>query len=300
MFRRIFLLSLFFCVASGQALASDVKLGYGGLTLNANLELADGKDMTDGIVLITHGLLAHGGMEITKVMQELLKERNLSSLAITLSLGLDDRRGMYDCAALHSHRAGATLDEIAAWIAWLKEKGATDIVLAGHSSGGRQTAWFMAERDDPAVKKVVLIAPGIWTADSGARRYKENFKKDLAPLVARAQALVDAGEGDAMMEKTDFLFCPQATVSAATFISYYGGEPRKDTPHNLPKIKKPVLVVGGSEDRTIVGLREVVGPLADGERLKFVEVEDAGHFFLDLFAEDLADAIAEFVGGSGS
>ncbi|MCK5167633.1 MAG: hypothetical protein KAQ66_09940, partial [Rhodospirillaceae bacterium] len=46
-----------------------------GLKLNANLVLADGKKLSDGVVLITHGTLAHNGMEIIVAMQELLAER---------------------------------------------------------------------------------------------------------------------------------------------------------------------------------------------------------------------------------
>ncbi len=280
--------------------AEEVKLSHGGLTLNANLEAVGDEGLADGVVLITHGLLAHNGMEFVATLQGLLAERNLNSLAINLSLGLNDRHGMYDCAIPHTHQVIDGLDEIGAWIAWLEAKGAGGIVLAGHSSGGRQTAWFAAERDHPAVEKVVLIAPGISAPEARARRYKERYGQDLAPRVAKARALVMAGKGDAMMVRTDFLYCPRATVSAASFLSYYGGDPRKSTPHNLPAIEKPVLVVAGTADRVVTGLRPLVQPLADGERLRYVEIEDAGHFFLDFFGEDLADAIADFVAGPES
>ncbi len=280
--------------------AEEVKLSHGGLTLNANLEVVSDKGLADGVVLITHGLLAHNGMEFVATLQGLLAERNLNSLAINLSLGLDDRHGMYDCATSHRHQVIDGLDEIGAWIAWLEARGAGGIVLTGHSNGGRQTAWFAAERDQPAVEKVVLIAPGVSSPDARARRYKKRYGKDLAPLVAKARALVAAGKGDTMMARTDFLYCPRATVSAASFVSYYGGDPRKNTPNNLPAIEKPVLVVAGTADRVVTGLRPLVRPLADGERLRYVEIEDAGHFFLDFFAEDLADAIAAFITGPES
>jgi pimeloyl-ACP methyl ester carboxylesterase len=103
-----------------------------------------------------------------------------------------------------------------------------------------------------------------------------------------------------MMARTDFLYCPEATVSAASFLSYYGDDARKNTPHNLPAIDKPLLVVAGTEDRIVTGLRPLVQPLADGEKLTYVEIESAGHFFLDFFGEDLADAMAEFITGPES
>ncbi len=280
--------------------AEEVKLSHGGLTLNANLVEVSDEGLADGVVLITHGLLAHNGMEFVATLQGLLAERNLNSLAINLSLGLDDRHGMYDCAVPHTHELIDGLDEIGAWTAWLEARGAGGIVLAGHSNGGRQTAWFAAERGHPAVEKLVLIAPGIATPEAAAESYQERYGKDLEPLLAKARALVAAGQGDTMMARTDFLYCPRASVSAASFVSYYGGDPRKNTPRNLTAIEKPVLVVAGTADRVVTGLRPLIQPLADGEKLRYVEIEDAGHFFLDFFGEDLADAIADFVTGPES
>jgi pimeloyl-ACP methyl ester carboxylesterase len=147
---------------------------------------------------------------------------------------------------------------------------------------------------------VVLIAPAIASPEADARSYQKRYGKELAPLLAKARALVAAGQGGTMMAPTDFIYCPQATVSAASFVSYYGDDPRKDTPRNLAAIEKPLLVVAATEDSIVTGLGPLVQPLADGEKLTYVEIEDAGHFFLDFYAEDLADAMAEFIAGPES
>ncbi len=294
------LTAMLFLGSAASLRAEEVKLSQGGLTLNANLVEVGDDGLAGGVVLITHGLLAHNAMELIATLQGLLAERNLSSLAINLSLGLNDRHGMYNCAVPHTHQVIDGLDEIGAWIAWLEARGAGGIVLAGHSNGGRQTAWFAAERAHPAVEKVVLIAPAIASPEADARSYKKRYGKDLAPLLAKARALVAAGQGGTMMARTDFLYCPEATVSAASFVSYYGGDPRKNTPHNLPAIDKPLLVVAGAADRVVTGLRPLVQPLADGEKLSYVEIEDAGHFVLDFYGEDLADAMAAFIAGPES
>lgn len=293
--RRIlmFLAMAVFTVIGGAA-AEEVSLEYRGLTLNANLEAVDG---SDGMLLLVHGTLAHKDMEIIATLQALLAERGLSSLAITLGLGLNDRRGMYDCASPHRHAMTDALDEIDAWLGWLEGRGVSAVTLAGHSNGGRQVAWFAGERGHRLIEKVVLIAPGLSSADARAAGYRGRYDTELAPLLAAAEAQVAAGAGDAMMAgAVDFLFCPGTKVSAATFVSYYGDDPRLDTPYHLPAIAVPVLVVVGSDDQVVRGLPEAMAPFAASGAIDYVEIEDAGHFFLDFFAEDLADAMAAFAG----
>lgn len=147
-----------FITAIGSANADEIKLEHAGLTLNANLSPAQDDWQSGTVFLITHGTLAHNGMEIIATLQGLLADQGITSLAPTLSLGLDDRHGMYDCAVPHTHKHTDALDEIGVWLGWLKQQGVKQVVLVGHSRGGNQTAWFAAERMDPAVKGVLLIA----------------------------------------------------------------------------------------------------------------------------------------------
>jgi pimeloyl-ACP methyl ester carboxylesterase len=94
-------------------------------------------------------------------------------------------------------------------------------VLLGHSRGGNQTAWFAAERDDAAIKKVVLVAPQVWSEEKNSKGYQKSYNKPLAPVLAKAQKLVDAGKGDTMLKPVDFIYCPESSASAAAFVSYY-------------------------------------------------------------------------------
>jgi pimeloyl-ACP methyl ester carboxylesterase len=260
-----------------NAQAESVQIKKDGLALNGNLSLATGKTVKDGVVLITHGTLAHNGMEVIKAMQAGLAERGINSLAITLSLGLDNRQGMYDCAVPHKHMHTDSLDEIGAWLGWLKAGGASKVVLMGHSRGCAQTALFAAERSDPVVSKVVLLAP---------MTYDEK---------AEAGALVKAGKGGEMMKDTGFIYCPGATASAASFVSYYQPDPRLGVVAPLSKIKAPTLVIAAANDEVVKGLPEAVKPLADGKRVKLLTVPNADHFFLDLAADDAVDAIKTFL-----
>lgn len=287
-------LCLIFALASPEA--KEVTLtGPKGLGLSANLELAEGQTLADPVVLLTHGTLAHNKMEIMVALQTALAERGISSLAPTLSLGVDKRTRMYDCAVPHTHKHSDALIEIGLWQGWLKDQGTTNVVLAGHSRGGNQTAWFAARHPDAVVSKVILIAPATWSADTAAEDFKKRHNRELAGALAEAEALVAAGKGELMIKGMGVLYCPGADVTAASFVDYYQPDDRMHTPNLLGMIGKPTLVIAASEDTVSKGLIEATRPLADAGTVELVVIEDAGHFFLDFYAEDAADAIQTFI-----
>lgn len=295
-------LTLVAVVAMGFVMAPDahatdeaVSLQHEGLALNGRLVVADGNALTDGVVLITHGTLAHNGMEIIQAMQTALSERGHNSLAITLSLGLDNRTGMYDCKVSHTHKHTDALDEIGLWLDWLKGQGVENVTLMGHSRGGNQTAWFAAERPDPVVKKVALIAPQTWDEQGQAGSYEKGYGVPLAQRLEQAQKMVSTGKGQEMMNDIGFIYCPGANASAEAFVSYYQPDPRMHTPNLIPEIKVPVLVVAATEDQVVKGLPEAMAPLVEAGQAQMKIVDGADHYFLDFFIEDAADAVDAFI-----
>jgi pimeloyl-ACP methyl ester carboxylesterase len=287
------------CFATATIEAKDVTLQHRGLTLNANLALAADKKIADGVILITHGGLAHRDMEIITYIQNLLvKEKGYSTLAINLSLGLDNRHGMYDCKITHRHRNDDAAEEIGVWVDWLKKQGVKRVALLGHSRGGAQTALYAAEQDNELVRAVVLMAPAI-RENTNANGYQQHYGKPLAPVLEKAQKLVKGGKGGTVLEHIDMLNCSDTTVTADSFVSYYGDELRLDTPTLITKIHKPLLVVVAASDEVVVGLEKKVAPLVDGKRVQMKIVEGAGHFFRDLYADDAVDTIDVFLKGSG-
>lgn len=293
-----FFITLFFTLLvlslANPALAKEVKETYKGLTVNANLVMADGASMQDDIVLLTHGTLTHKGRSTYAHLQKNLAANGVSSLAINLSLGIDDRSGEYDCAVPHTHKHTDALDEIDFWADWLEKQGTTSITLMGHSRGGNQTAWYAAERDRDTIKKVVLVAPATGDQQS-ASEYQEKYGVSVDGILSKANKMIKAGKGQDLMPETDFIYCKKTQVTPAAFVDYYTVKPQFDTPKLLENPKKPTLVIMGSADTVVADLPEKIEPLVTAGKIESLMLEDADHFFLDFANEDMASATAEFI-----
>jgi len=274
--------------------AEEVRTQFHGLTVNANLNLADGKSIEDGIVLLLHGSFAHKDMEIMTALQNGLLERGYSSLNINLSYATEDRHGMFGCENVQDRLDSGAIEEIDHWISWLKEQGVTRVVGFGHSRGGNQIARYMANTRDSILAAAVLAAPPAQVSMNSADNYQERHGTPLAPLLATASALVDEGKGQTALEGVGFQFCESTSVTAATFVDNYVEYPDRDTPTVLERLDTPVLVAVGTADEVVSGLAPAMKAM-DKANVTFVEIEDAGHFFLDFFAEDLLDAADDFL-----
>jgi pimeloyl-ACP methyl ester carboxylesterase len=299
MFRIFSSIALAFTLSLPVA-AEEVTITHQGLKLKANLELADGKSLKDGVILMTHGTLAHGRMEIMSTLQENMKARGYNSLSINLSYGVDNRPfAMHECTAPQVHRHEDSVGEIAAWAAWLKSKGVSKIVVLGHSRGGNQTAWYASEKPDAAVKAVVLIAPGSWTEQYLAEDYQKRFGTSLAPVLDNARKQIKAGKGKEKIAKANVVYCKDTQTTAEALVSYHGFDPHLATFDLLKKMSMTVLVIAGSDDETTPGVAEKAKPHSDGKKVQLVSIDGADHFFRDLYAEEAVDAINAFLKGQG-
>lgn len=280
---------------AASAAAAEVSLSHKGVQLVAKQELADGKTWKQGGFLLVHGTMAHGQMELIAAVQKLLKEKGHSSLAINFGFNIDKRKGMLDCAVTHTHTNTDAVDEIAVWVGWLKAQGADSIAILGHSRGGNQVARYQVAHGDPAVKRLVLVSPATWNGARVANEYQQRYKKPLDRFVNKAKELVAKGQGDSLMKGVDFLYCPDATVAAKSFASYYVDDKKMDTPSLLTDIKIPVLVTAATADTFVPDIPErMKGRVTENIGLKIVDGAD--HFYRDLFAEDLVDAVHAFAG----
>lgn len=279
--------------ASSAAGAAEVRTDHGPLALRATLELAPGKSLADGVVILIHGTMGHRDMEVMRLFRRLLAERGHSTLAVNLSLALSAREGMFDCAVPSRHRAEDTLPEIDAWIEWAVRQGAGRLTVLGFSRGGQQAAWYAARQPHSRLARLVLLAP-IFAGDPAAN-YQTRFGAPLAPLLQRARALEAQGRGDELLTGIGFLNCDSTSASARSFLSYYDPAREAEPDATLPRLKVPTLVVAAGGDTIVRDLPRRVAAAVDGKGIRMAVIDGADHFFRDLYGEDAADAINAFL-----
>ncbi len=279
-------------LASG-ATAREITLNYNNLTLNANLELAEGNTLQDSMVLIVHGLMAHKKMELIESIQQALLNTRLSSLAINLSLSINNRQGFYDCHTNHHHLQDDAIDELAAWMRWLRQQGTNDVTLLAHSRGANQAMVFAAHNANLPLTRLVMLAPGV---DDLSSQYEDRFGKVFDENLLRMRQLLANGQGNEPVSEIDFWYCPKASVTPRSFISYYGEDsPFRQVRTNLAKIPVPTLVISGTLDEREPNIIKNVEPFVDDKRIFLTIIEGAGHFFRDFNIDEAMEAVLEFV-----
>jgi pimeloyl-ACP methyl ester carboxylesterase len=265
-------------LASLPASAEPVQLKSGQVRLNGNMEMPAGKTAADGVALILHGTFSHDKQETIAALQQNLKKHGIGSLAITLSLGVDNREGPRACGLLHDYALAGAQREIAAWLAWLRAEGARSIDLIGFSRGGAQIAALAPKLT--RVGHVVLMAPAFATLDEQAAAYQRAFGHPLA------EPLAEAKKGPLQKLTADFLQCKEAPVLGATFLDAY----QEMLPQLSAETGHPTLVVVAGKDEIVSDLGKKLP-----SQVQRVVIEGSGHFFPDLYGEDAADAIAAFL-----
>jgi pimeloyl-ACP methyl ester carboxylesterase len=276
--------ALFFAalaLAAGPVLAAaePVQIKPSLLRLNGNLEVPDGRKLAgENVVVLVHGTLSHDRQETMAALQKNLRERGITSLAITLSLGIDDRQGARACDVVHDYALAGAQREIRLWIEWLTAQRAKSVDILGFSRGGAQVAAMGPEL--PTVRRLVLVAPTFATAPEQAATYERTFGHPLAPEL-------EAARKEPLQKRTvDFLTCKQAPVLGATFLDAYTELP----PRLAAKTGHPTLVIVAGKDEIVPDLG---GKLPSDVRP--VVIDGASHFFPDLYGEEAADVIAKFL-----
>jgi pimeloyl-ACP methyl ester carboxylesterase len=135
--------------------------------------------------------------------------------------------------------------DIDAAIARLKEQGATQIVIAGHSLGGSAALAYGARHE--GLKGIVVMAPAPSPDDQMI---------EVSANLTRAQQLIDAGQGDQKILFTYYsrnqsgydLITVFATPRA--LLSFDAAHGPSEMTANITALKAPLLWVAGNADGT--------------------------------------------------
>ncbi len=275
---RLVLTCLFFLLAL-TARAEQVSLEIDGLTAYASYQSGTA---AAPVYLIQHGTWAHYGMELIAAMQASLADRGYASLAPNLTLGLDRRQGFRDCRPPFPRHQDA-VGEIGAWVDYLAARGHREVIVVGHSRGGAQVASYLTD-PAPVVVAGALLAPMVFRgAEQGARFAEENGMS----LAAAAASTDEAG----YVGPVRLLQCEDVRVALTTLMSYYGEVPEKHTPRLLEAIGVPVTVYLGADDEISRWTNPEIDAARSADHVTLHQIEGAGHFFRDLYLEDVLDLL---------
>jgi hypothetical protein len=276
--------------------AEAVSHEYLGLIVVGNLELAADKSLKDhGAVVLVHDSLSHHTDMAVAKLQSSLASKGMNSVAISLSLGMNQRKAAFDCTHEHDHRHGDASDEIVAWVEWLQGKGSGPVSIVGLGRGATQAALSAAERQDLGISRLVLANPQSITPQAAGIRYQQQFGQPLPPVLDQARKLVEDGEGDTLLNVPGFLTCSKARATAAAFVDYYGGDNRQDIVSLLPELKQQTLVVVAGSDPAARDLENTLSLFTTAGKVVQQTVVGADSGFTGSSGEQLAELVVKFV-----
>ncbi|MDJ0739800.1 MAG: alpha/beta fold hydrolase [Gammaproteobacteria bacterium] len=272
------------------ALAGPVQAGSAHMSLELASGLTAEADYWPGqsdrpVVLILHGFLQTRDFPTVRRLAESLADEGYSVLLPSLTLGLDRRRQGLACEAIHTHSMQQDVDELHAWVDWLRGHGRKRPVVVGHSAGGVPVAALLDRLTDVALGGAVLISLSYFGEEQG--------QAQLERLRARARADL-AGNPDGLNRYT-LSFCRDYVTGPAQLLSYLDWD-REMLARALRAATVPVTLIYGDDDPRID--RDWLDGL-DAGGVVVRRVSGAAHFF-DLAHEfDLLDEVRAAIAGGG-
>jgi alpha/beta superfamily hydrolase len=252
-------------------------------------------EKNDSVFLIVHGARSYKGMEIIQSLTSRLHSEGYDVLTINLSYGIDKREDKFlDCNIKHNHNEHQSVKEIVKWYKYLENKGYKKINFIGHSRGAYNVVQALSIINKATVNSY-LLAPTIDTY-IGTKEYYEN------ELNIPYKDIISDNKNYYIKDKyglINFLFCENVNVSAKTFRSYLDFSNNKDLyPFTFDMIellndsKSQTIVFSGTEDEILEDTYKKYD-LINNANIRTVIVDGAGHFFRDLYLDEVIDVILE-------
>lgn len=192
------------------------------------------------------------------------------------------------------------MEDIEAWIAYLRALGTRHIILQGHSHGALKVTYYLCRKTDPGVDGLILLSP---SDDFGCQRSQLGEKFDEAIGVART--MVAEGRGGDLIPAQYYHY----PVSAATYLDIFDDRSRlrlfnlsrtdsREFPE-LRSIRVPVLTIVGSVEEFFLEtparyLSLIEDELENAPDFSGVVIQGATHNYLD-FEEEVARHIGKWL-----
>ncbi len=174
--------------------------------------------------------------------------------------------------------------DIAAAVAYLKESGASRILLAGHSSGGMYTGIYGATH--PEIFARVLISPLTSSRTAFPRWFPESRERDA--VINQARGLVEAGRGDTLIALPRWYYA----ISAKSLVDRVA-EPEDFWIDQMNRSSSPLLMLWGEKEPRSALWRSLFERL-DTETRTMNIVPGAGHYFQG-FEQEVVDHMRNFL-----
>ena len=252
-------------------------------------------DQNTSAFLIIHGTRGHKGMEIIQTLSTRLHEEGHDVLSINLSYGFNNRHDDFlACDINHNHNEHESVTEIISWYNHLSTKGYNQINFIGHSRGGLNVMQALSIIDNKEIKSY-LLAPVIDTYN-GTKKYYEEELGIPYDLIINSNENYNLAD---RYKKINFLFCENVDVSSKTFKSYLDFSKNKSIyPFSfnifnlINNSKSPIIIFSGTDDEILLDSYKSYEKI-NKSNVMTVILEGGGHFFRDLYLEDVIDVIIE-------
>jgi pimeloyl-ACP methyl ester carboxylesterase len=228
-------------------------------------------------VLVLHGFLQTRNFSTVFRLAEGLAGEGYSVLSPTLALGISHRDRSLACEAIHTHDMETDVEEIRAWVSWLRERTGKDPLLIGHSSASVQLLAYLTRYPAAGVRAAALIS----LVPFGPGPTAQETPREEA-MARQAVAAGRTGLGDYALS-----YCRRYVTDARRYLSYYRWT-REVTADAIEQAKVPVFVIVGGNDRRIDATW-----LAKLERTsaRLIFIEGANHFFDQQYEFELLDSV---------
>jgi pimeloyl-ACP methyl ester carboxylesterase len=135
--------------------------------------------------------------------------------------------------------------EIDAAMAQLRNRGATRLVIGGHSMGANMAISYAAVH--PGLEALMAIGPG-QTVEA------DKFAENLGESIKEAKALIAAGKGDTPTRFRDIHLgkVSWATAAPSVYLSYFDPEGLANMPALSQAINIPFLWTVGKQDKNML------------------------------------------------